>query len=163
MSPPCSDNRYEEQDRSRSVEPAERENHNFGTSPENTGKNPPASLLERVVYWCLGFIMLGLGVIGAVLPIMPTTIFIILAAWFFARSSPKLEARILRDPVFGPLVIKWRERGAIPRRAKIFAVSGMVLGYGMFFWGAQPGWLLGVAVALFMLGSALYVVSRPEA
>ncbi len=107
--------------------------------------------------------MLMLGIIGAFLPVMPTTIFIILAAWFFARSSPRFEARLLAHPQFGPLIIKWRERGAIPPRAKFYACCGMVLGYGLFWWGAHPGIWLAIAVAIFMLASALYVLSRPNA
>lgn len=117
---------------------------------------------KRVLYFCLGFLMLALGIIGAILPVMPTTIFIILAAWFFARSSPKFEKRILAHPQFGPLVIKWRDRGAIPRRAKKFACGGMMIGYAIFLWSAQPGLYLGLGVALFMLACAYYVVSRPE-
>ncbi len=117
---------------------------------------------KRVLYLCLGFLMLALGIIGAFLPVMPTTIFIIFAAWFFARSSPTLEARLLADPRFGPLVIKWRERGAIPPRAKLYACLGMIFGYGFFWWSAHPGPLLAVAVAIFMLGSAAYVLTRPN-
>lgn len=118
---------------------------------------------RRALYLCLGFLMLALGIIGAVLPVMPTTIFIILAAWFFARSSPKFEARLVADPRFGPLIVKWRERGAIPPRAKLYACLGMIVGYGLFWWGAHPGPLPAVAVALFMAGSAAYVLSRPSA
>ncbi|WP_343314730.1 YbaN family protein [Brucella sp. BE17] len=117
----------------------------------------------RVLYMALGIIMVMLGIIGAVLPVMPTTIFLILAAWFFARSSPKLEARLLADPRFGPLIIKWRERGAIPPRAKLYASIGMSVGYLLFWWSARPGPLLASVVTIFMLGSAVYVLSRPSA
>lgn len=123
---------------------------------------PSVSAGTRVLYLCLGFLMLALGIIGAILPVMPTTIFIILAAWFFARSSPKFEARLLADPRFGPMIIKWRESGAIPPKAKLFACLGMAFGYGMFWWGAQPGPLLAICVTIFMLGSAIYVLSRPS-
>ena len=123
---------------------------------------PAISAGKRIFYLCLGFLMLALGIIGAVLPVMPTTIFIILAAWFFARSSPKFEARLLADRRFGPLIVKWRERGAIPPKAKLYACLGMAFGYGMFWGGAKPGWLLAAAVTLFMLGSAAYVLSRPN-
>ncbi|MFD1198157.1 YbaN family protein [Brucella gallinifaecis] len=122
----------------------------------------PISAGKRILYLCLGFLMVALGIIGAILPVMPTTIFIILAAWFFARSSPKFEARLLADPRFGPMIIKWRERGAIPPRAKLFACLGMTFGYAMFWLGAQPGPLLAIGVAIFMAGSALYVLSRPD-
>ena len=124
--------------------------------------SPAISAGKRILYLCLGFLMLALGIIGAFLPVMPTTIFIIFAAWFFARSSPKLEARLLADQRFGPLVIKWRERGAIPPRAKLYACLGMTVGYGLFWWGVKPGWLLATSVTVFMLGSAVYVLSRPS-
>ncbi len=123
---------------------------------------PAISVGRRALYLCLGFLMLGLGIVGAFLPVMPTTIFIIFAAWFFARSSPRLEARLLSDRRFGPLVVKWRERGAIPPNAKLYACLGMVVGYGLFWWGANPGWPLAAAVTLFMVGSAVYVLSRPS-
>lgn len=106
--------------------------------------------------------MLALGIIGAFLPVMPTTIFIILAAWFFARSSPKLEARLLAHPQFGPLIIKWRDRGAIPPRAKLYACCGMAVGYGFFWLSARPGAVLAIGVTIFMLASAIYVLSRPN-
>lgn len=129
----------------------------------NTNASVPAiSAGKRALYLVLGFVMLALGIIGAVLPVMPTTIFIILAAWFFARSSPKLEARLLADPRFGPLIVKWRDRGAIPPKAKLYACLGMLVGYGFFWWGARPGPLLAIAVTIFMLGSAAYVLSRPS-
>lgn len=131
----------------------------------DTNKNasvPAISAGKRALYLVLGFVMLALGIIGAVLPVMPTTIFIILAAWFFARSSPKLEARLLADPRFGPLIVKWRDRGAIPPMAKLYACLGMLVGYGFFWWGAHPGPLLAIAVTIFMLGSAAYVLSRPS-
>ncbi|WP_374786226.1 YbaN family protein [Paenochrobactrum gallinarii] len=115
-----------------------------------------------MIYMLLGFMMLALGIIGAFLPVMPTTIFIILAAWFFGRSSPKFEAKLLAHPQFGPMLIKWREKGAVPVKAKFFACGGMTLGYAIFWWGAQPGLWLALAVGIFMLASALYVASRPS-
>ncbi len=123
---------------------------------------PRTSAIMRALYLVLGIIMVMLGIIGAVLPVMPTTIFLILAAWFFARSSPRLEARLLADPRFGPMIIQWRERGAIPPRAKLFASIGMTVGYILFWWSARPGPLLASVVTVFMLGSAAYVLSRPS-
>ncbi|MGU3401707.1 YbaN family protein [Brucellaceae bacterium D45D] len=123
---------------------------------------PRTSAIMRALYLVLGIIMVMLGIIGAVLPVMPTTIFLILAAWFFARSSPRLEARLLADPRFGPMIIQWRERGAIPPRAKLFASIGMTAGYILFWWSARPGPLLASVVTVFMLGSAAYVLSRPS-
>ena len=75
--------------------------------------------MTRALYLVLGLGFTGLGIAGAFLPLLPTTVFLILAAGCFARSSPRLEAWILGHRRFGPLVRAWRENGAIPRKAKI--------------------------------------------
>jgi uncharacterized membrane protein YbaN (DUF454 family) len=103
----------------------------------------------------------GLGIIGAVLPLMPTTIFLILAAGCFARSSPALEARILNHPHFGPFVRNWRERGAIPLRGKLFAVGGIAGGYAVFFFTARPDWPLALGVGAAMALIAAWISTRP--
>lgn len=115
----------------------------------------------RIVYFCLGWVMVALGVIGAVTPLLPTTIFIILAAACFARSSPRFEAWLLDHPIFGKPLRDWRASGSIPRAAKIMACAGMTLGFVIFWWGARPSLLLGAGVAAFLLACAAYVVSRP--
>ncbi|OYU86760.1 MAG: hypothetical protein CFE29_27485 [Bradyrhizobiaceae bacterium PARB1] len=118
--------------------------------------------MKRVAFACAGGAMLLLGLIGIVTPLLPTVPFLIVAAWCFGKSSPRLEAWMLDHPRFGPSLRRWREQGAIPRRAKWMAVTGMAIGYGLFWTQVQPGWMLATAVAVVMLGSAIYVVSRPE-
>lgn len=105
--------------------------------------------------------MVALGVIGAVLPVMPTTIFLIMAAGCFARSSPRLEAWLLNHPRFGTSLRQWREQGAISRKGKACASAGMAAGYGLFFWSAHPSWPLAVLVGAAMTASAAWVLSRP--
>lgn len=106
--------------------------------------------------------MVILGLIGAFLPLMPTTIFMIIAAHCFGRSSPRLEAWILAQPRIGPLVTAWRGYGAIPRRARMLACSGMACGFALFVAAARPNAPLAFLVAALMIGAAIYVVSRPE-
>lgn len=118
--------------------------------------------LSRIFYFCLGWLMLALGLIGAVTPLLPTTVFLIAAAACFARSSPRLEAWLLDHPRFGPTLRNWRENGAISRSAKVMACTGMTMGYGLFWLGARPQPLLAVGVAAAMLACAWYVVSRPS-
>ncbi|MCX7322492.1 MAG: YbaN family protein [Hyphomicrobiales bacterium] len=118
--------------------------------------------MKRVAYACVGGLMLMLGMVGIVTPLLPTVPFLILAAWCFGRSSPRVEAWMLDHPRFGPSLQRWREHGAIPRRAKGMAVAGMTIGYALFWLQVRPGWLLATAVAALLIGSAAYVVSRPE-
>ncbi|PSH64256.1 DUF454 domain-containing protein [Phyllobacterium brassicacearum] len=117
---------------------------------------------KRTVYFVLGWVMVALGFVGVMLPIMPTTIFLILAAWCFGRSSPRFEKWLLEHPVFGPTLAQWRRHGAVPRRVKWIACSGMAFGYGTFFYIARPTPLLSVVVALFFIACAAYVLTRPS-
>lgn len=117
---------------------------------------------KRAGFMALGFLMVALGVVGAFLPIMPTTIFLILAAWFFGRSSPRLEAWMLNHPQFGQTLRDWRAHGAMPRRAKVMAVGGMMLGYALLWFIAKPGIWFAVIAAALMIASAVYIVTRPE-
>jgi hypothetical protein len=103
-----------------------------------------------------------LGIIGAFLPILPSTIFFICAAGCFARSSPRLEQKILDHPLFGPPVVAWRKHGAIPANAKMYAVGGMIFGYAVFYWSAAPAPWLAVLVGLGIAACALFVVTRPS-
>ena len=133
-----------------------------GLPPAETSSTVHNSRMVRLAYLVAGFLLLALGIIGAFLPLMPTTIFVILAAACFARSSARLEGWLLRHKRFGPLIIAWRTERAIPRRAKVLAAIGMVLGYASFLIGARPGLVLNLFVLAIFAGCAWYVLSRPE-
>ncbi len=115
----------------------------------------------RFGWLALGVFCVGLGIVGALLPLMPTTIFLILAAGCFARSSPRLEAWLLDHPRFGPTLRAWRRDGAMSRRAKAMAVGGMVTGYVIFLAVADPPVSVLSVVALIMSGCAAYICVRP--
>ncbi|KZN36005.1 hypothetical protein N480_18615 [Pseudoalteromonas luteoviolacea S2607] len=86
-----------------------------------------------------GFFSLGLAFIGAILPVMPTTVFLIIALWCFSQSSDKLENWLLTHPKFGKTLSNWQTRRIVPKKAKYFAaismgvslvISGMTLSFG---------------------------------
>ncbi len=118
--------------------------------------------LVRGFFLLLGLIFTLLGFVGVFLPVMPTAPFLILAAGCFARSSTRLEAWLLAQPHFGPLLRNWRDHGAIPRYAKWLSLAGSSVGFGMFLL-AGPAWFLAVPVGVGIAAAMLFVFSRPDA
>jgi uncharacterized membrane protein YbaN (DUF454 family) len=116
----------------------------------------------RIFYLCLGCLMVATGVVGAFLPLLPTTPFLLLALWCFSKSSPRLEAWLLNHPRFGKTLRNWREHGAIPRRAKIAAVSLMTMSYLFYLIIMAPLALHALIVAAVMIGAGTFVVTRPS-
>ncbi len=76
-----------------------------------------------------GLILVLIGLIGIILPGLPTTIFLILAAACFAKSSPSLHQRLLKHPWFGPIIENWNKNKSIPLRAKQLAILMIILSY----------------------------------
>lgn len=114
----------------------------------------------RPLYLAGGIVSVGLGAIGAVLPIMPTVPFLLLAVFCFARSNPAWEQKILDHPQWGSQIRDWRERRAIRRPAKLAAVSAM--GAGVVFTALTLGmpWVL-VSIGILVLCGG-WIVTRNE-
>lgn len=121
---------------------------------------PPLSAWKRFLLQILAVFSLGLAFIGVVTPGLPTTEFVLLAAWAAARSSPRLHAWILRHRIFGPLLQHW-EAGKLPRRAK-WAASGSMLLAGAFAAWTIPHTLSVVAIIVCMSCVAVWLWMRPE-
>lgn len=117
--------------------------------------------MTRGFWLALGFLALALGAAGVVLPLLPTVPFLLLAAFSFARSSDRLHQWLLNHRVFGPLIQRWEERGAIGRRAKLMATVSMAAAFGFSLWLQLAAWIL-VVQALTLCGVALFIWTRPE-
>ncbi|MET0314331.1 MAG: YbaN family protein [Hansschlegelia sp.] len=116
---------------------------------------------QRWLWLCAGIVCVGLGIVGLILPVMPGTVFLILAAACFARGSPRLEAWLLNHPQLGPSVVAWRRDGAIPPRAKLMAFAGMTLSLVIVFVSGAPPIAI-VSSALLIGAGAAYVATRPS-
>ncbi len=117
------------------------------------------SELYRFVLIGLGFIFVGLGILGAFLPVLPTTPFLLLAAACFARSSKKFYNWLLNHKVFGSYIKNYREQRAITLRGKIISLSVMwlVMGYTAFF--AVSNILVSIIIILIGLGVTKHILS----
>ena len=114
----------------------------------------------RIAWLCLGFLCLGLGGIGVLLPLMPTTEFLLIAAYAFARSSDRLHDWLLSHSLFGPLIHNWQKHGAISKRGKIFSSLSMIVVIGISLILKAPNWL--VYTQVFVLGCvAAFLLTRP--
>jgi uncharacterized membrane protein YbaN (DUF454 family) len=107
-----------------------------------------------------GLTAVGLGVVGAFLPIMPTVPFLLLAAFCFARSHPAWEQRLLDHPQYGPSLRSWRERGAISRPAKIMAVGSMAVGAAVVWFTIGWPWVL-ISLGVLVIAGG-WICTRPE-
>jgi len=130
-------------------------------APPEPARRPPSvrGAARRVVRWgwiSAGFISVAIGGIGVVVPGLPTTVFFVMAAWCFGRSSPRFEQWVLNLPKVGPLVRDYRAGLGMPRRAKQVALSSMGTAVALSaYLNRDRVWLATVIVVAGLVGSAV--------
>jgi uncharacterized membrane protein YbaN (DUF454 family) len=117
-------------------------------------------MLARPLAVTIGLAALALGAVGLVLPLLPTTPFLLLAAAAFARSSPRLHDWLLSHRLFGPPIADWRDGGRIARRTKTLAVVAMVAAFAIAV-AAGVGTVAMAIQAACLSGAAAFVLTRP--
>lgn len=118
-------------------------------------------LFLRLLLGLLGSAAVSLALAGVFLPVLPTTPFLLLAAWAFARSSPRLDAWLRAHPRLGPPLAAWEDRHAIPRKAK--AIAGVTLPAGwLLLWSSGAPAEIMVAAGVVMLAAGVWILSRPS-
>ena len=109
----------------------------------------------------LAVLCIVLGLLGVVLPVVPTVPFLIAAAWAGGRGWPELEKWLLGHPTYGIHIQRWRQGGFVPRRAKLAAISMMAISaVALQFTGVPMP--LKIAVPLVMAAVATWLWRRPE-
>lgn len=123
----------------------------------------------RWAWWLLAYASLGLGIIGIFVPGLPTTVFILVAAYAAARGSARLHRRLLTHPRFGPMIHDWQAHGAVSRRAKWMALgtmsaSALVLLALMALVPSHRGWMGALPIAcMAVVGTWLWLRPEPPA
>ena len=129
-------------------------------------KTDPAGNGVRVVAKPLligtGWACVALGFLGIIMPVFPTTPFLLVAVWAFSKSSPELAERIRNHRLAGPYIRDWQDEGVIPPKAKALALVMMagMLAYLQF--GARlPTWAVAIVGAA-LAATSIYIVTRPS-
>jgi len=116
----------------------------------------------RLVWMAFGLVSLALGAAGAVLPLLPTTPFVLLAAFCFARSSPQFHSWLINHPTFGPAIMDWRHERAISKRGKVAGSIAMGLAFAVSLLLRVP-WTVIIVQAIVFVPVLLFIWSRPTA
>ena len=115
---------------------------------------------KRIVLIAVGLVSLALGTIGVFVPLLPTTPFVLVSAFAFAKSSDRLHQWLVDHDVFGPLIANWREHGAISRRTKIVSILSMVAILAISTILAVPTHVI-VIQAVVLSCSGVFILTRP--
>lgn len=107
-----------------------------------------------------GIVFLVLGIVGIALPLLPTTPFLLLAAFCFARGSDRMNRWLLTHKTFGPPIINWRDHGAISKKAKTWALAVIAATPVVTFLFGAPYWALGSQLVVLSCVS-LFIYTRP--
>ena len=131
--------------------------------PDTSTEIKPDNLANCTARWGLiafGWLNVGLGMIGVVVPGMPTTVFLLIAVWAFSKSSIRFQRWLWEHPRFGPSIRAWHLHRVIPLQAKIMAAAMMTLSVVIVTLFVAESWVMPVVLAAVMLPICLYIVTR---
>ncbi|MFT7653131.1 MAG: uncharacterized membrane protein YbaN (DUF454 family) [Limisphaerales bacterium] len=117
--------------------------------------------MRKILWNGLGWTAVALGVVGAFLPLLPTTPFLLLAAFAFSKGSEKLHNWLVNHPKLGPPITNWQTRGAISRGIKVYATLSMAFVFALAWLMSAPLWGLFMQATVLVL-VCLFIWTRPE-
>lgn len=126
-------------------------------------KRRPQSCFRHWGLVLFGWLNVGLGMIGVIVPGMPTTVFLLIALWAFSKSSERFYQWLWNHPRFGAALQSWHRERAIPRKVKYLAVGSMTASFILSFLMISENWMYLAALASILLAVAAYIVTRPDA
>ncbi len=118
-------------------------------------------MFQRMLWMSIGFAATGCGIAGIILPLVPTTPFLLLAAFAFARSSPLLHRWLVTHPRLGPPIRDWHKHRAVGRPGKIAAIAFMFAAIALSAAMGVRGWIV-LTQAVVMVAVAAFLLTRPE-
>lgn len=123
---------------------------------------PPTRPVVRALLFAGGTLALILGTVGALLPLLPTTPFVLLAAGSYARASPRAHRWLRANRFFGPICRSGEEGRYLPPRAKVMAVTVTVLSFGATLLFALDAWWLRAIVGALGLAVLVWLLRMPS-
>lgn len=117
--------------------------------------------MRRILWLFLAYLCFGLGVLGAFLPVLPTTPFMLVAVWAGSNGSSRFKWWLLRHPKFGPSLRLWFRQGAISKRNKYVAIA-LICSSWAFIWLKGSSGLVVVLTACMFCVCISFLASRPE-
>jgi uncharacterized protein len=116
--------------------------------------------VSRPLWLCGGIMSFALGTIGIVLPVMPTVVFYLFAAWCFSKSHPEWADRLHAHPHYGPPLLAWRDRRAVSRKGKVSAIVAMTASVPFTWVTVGWPWVLIPAGVLLVVGPWIWTRSE---
>ena len=117
---------------------------------------------RRLLFFISGWVAIALGILGIFLPILPTTPFAILAAWFFSKSSERWHQWLLNHRIFGPTIRDWENYGVINMRAKILATSMILILFSYTLIFVPVHIMIKTIVSIIGISVLFFIWSRPS-
>ncbi|RLA66955.1 MAG: DUF454 domain-containing protein [Epsilonproteobacteria bacterium] len=118
--------------------------------------------MSRYLLMALGLTSLALGILGSVLPILPTTPFILLAAYLFSKSSDKLYKWLIKIPKFGQVISDWNENGVVGLNSKLICVLSLILVVIYISFLTEFTFFIKTFLTLTLFLAGLFVTTRPS-
>jgi len=117
--------------------------------------------MKKIIYNTIGGVSLSLGIVGAFLPLLPSTCFILLATWAFAKSSPSFHAWLYYKSPFAQSIHDWQQNQVIPTRAKWIAAVSITTSYSITMLLVDNIYVL-TGIGIGLLSLTAYLFSKPS-